>query len=480
MNVHDGKPRRPEAFAQFRVFRVDRDARLRHEYVHILSGRGDAGHAVAHDGQPSPEQRRGDERELTAGSRVAVAAAAAHDGAVGVRVDVDIERSVDLCRAEHGNIQRVDRRAPAAGAGVLLRRYFAVAGIFADGAYCLQIEALHIQQRPEQSLVQHIDQQASDTALRVAAVNPLLLHDFFQIHCRRQRRAACARLEGKAILEKTGAGNDPRGGLRDGDRDGIARHAGRAGDDSGGVTDGVHGDDIIHVNFRDRPAAERIRHKFIGDNNDLFRVLRVREGVAQRTAGRFSDLARAVAHRVAAWRGDECNVDWGFAACNIARAAAVRPELHGLVHDAPRNGAAKSGGHIVGQQSADRSVFDMLQHRQVHVEQRAGVDRQIADAHGADLLHDHVDDIVAVSQMVVKRDAHPVLQAGKADRLTQRGNDLGLLHCSVPPSARISSAAASVCLARAAIGASIIFPRSATAPFPQRFASSMAASTSLA
>ena len=30
------------------------------------------------------------------------------------------------------------------------------------------------------------------------------------------------------------------------------------------------------------------------------------------------------------------------------------------------------------------------------------------------------------------------------------------------------------------IGASIIFPRSATAPFPQRFASSMAASTSLA
>ena len=122
----------------------------------------------------------------------------------------------------------------------------------------------------------------------------------------------------------------------------------------------------------------------------------------------------------------------------------------------------------------------MLQHRQVHVEQRAGVDRQIADAHGADLLHDHVDDIVAVSQMVVKRDAHPVLQAGKADRLTQRGNDLGLLHCSVPPSARISSAAASVCLARAAIGASIIFPRSAPAPFPQRFASSMAASTSLA
>ena len=156
MNVHDGKPRRPEAFAQFRVFRVDRDARLRHEYVHILSGRGDAGHAVAHDGQPSPEQRRGDERKLTAGSRVAVAAAAAHDGAVGVRVDVDIERSVDLCRAEHGNIQRVDRRAPAAGAGVLLRRYFAVAGIFADGAYCLQIEALHIQQVGETDVVVHM------------------------------------------------------------------------------------------------------------------------------------------------------------------------------------------------------------------------------------------------------------------------------------------------------------------------------------
>lgn len=168
----------------------------------------------------------------------------------------------------------------------------------------------------------------------------------------------------------------------------------------------------------------------------------------------------------------------GFRRLQYRAAAAVRPELHGLVHDAPRNGAAQTCGHVIGQQSADRSVFDMLQHRQVHVEQRAGVDRQIADAHGADLLHDHVDDIVAVSQMVVKRDAHPVLQAGKADRLTQRGNDLGLLHCSVPPSARISSAAASVCLARAAIGASIIFPRSATAPFPQRFASSMAASTS--
>ena len=39
----------------------------------------------------------------------------------------------------------------------------------------------------------------------------------------------------------------------------------------------------------------------------------------------------------------------------------------------------------------------------------AGLALAQAAGDGADLFHDHVDDIVAVSQMVVKRDAHAVL-----------------------------------------------------------------------
>ena len=151
-----------------------------------------------------------------------------------------------------------------------------------------RIEALHIQQRPEQPFIQHIDQQSCNSALCVAAVNILLLHNFSQIHRRRQRCAARARLKGKSVLEKSGTGNDPRGGLRDGDRDGVSRHAGRAGDDSGGVTDGVNSDDIVHIDLRNRPTAERIRHQLVGDDDNFFCVLRIREGITQRAAGRFS------------------------------------------------------------------------------------------------------------------------------------------------------------------------------------------------
>ena len=92
-------------------------------------------------------------------------------------------------------------------------------------------------------------------------------------------------------------------------------------------------------------------------------------------------------------------------------------ELHGLLHEAPGNLPAQSGGHVVRLQGGYHVVPDMVRQGLVGVKEGAGVDRQVLDAQVRDLLHDHVQHIVAVAQVVVEGDGHAVLQAGELNSL---------------------------------------------------------------
>ena len=434
---------------------------------------------VADDGEPAAEQGRRDDREFGTRGGIAVPAGAAHDAPGGIGVDIDVKIRVDLCRAEDGNVERIHDGAFCTGACVLCRADLAVVRIIADGGCRLQIKALHIHQRTEAALVEHIDQIPGNTALRVAAVDLLTEHDLLEIHGRGKCRAAGAGLEREAVTQKPGILDDPRRRLCHDEGNGIARHARGAGHDPRRIADGVDLHDVVHIDLRDRPAGQRIFRQLIGDDDHLFCVHRVRERISKTAAGGSAVLSRAVSHAVGAWRGDKGHIDGGDAQRNIARAAAVRTELDRLVHQAGRDLPADPCGDVVCLHLPHDVVFDVVQKRRVCVKQRTGIHGQIADAHGGDLIHDKIQHIVAVPEMVVEGDRHAVLQSGQRDRLADGFYQLRI-HASVPPRFRICSASASVRFARAAIGASIILPCSATAPRPCRFPSSSAASTSFA
>ena len=86
-------------------------------------------------------------------------------------------------------------------------------------------------------------------------------------------------------------------------------------------------------------------------------------------------------------------------------------ELHRLFQDAFGDLGTDAAAHVVGDDLGDHAVLDVVNKGQMAVEQRAGVDGNVLISHAGDLVHDHVQHIVAVSQMVVEGDAAAVLDA---------------------------------------------------------------------
>ena len=86
-------------------------------------------------------------------------------------------------------------------------------------------------------------------------------------------------------------------------------------------------------------------------------------------------------------------------------------ELHRLFQNAFGDLGADAAAHVVGDEFGDHAVLDVVHEGQMAVEQRAGIDGDILVSHAGDLVHDHVEHIVAVSQMVVEGDAAAVLDA---------------------------------------------------------------------
>ena len=112
----------------------------------------------------------------------------------------------------------------------------------------------------------------------------------------------------------------------------------------------------------------------------------------------------------------------------------------------------------------DQAAFDVVDDGALHVEDGAGVDRQVFEAHRLQLGQHHVHHAVAVAQMVMERDAHPVFQPRAEDSVAERAYNLAVFHLRSPP--LMASAMAIVCSARRTIGLSIILPCSEIAPRP--------------
>ena len=84
-------------------------------------------------------------------------------------------------------------------------------------------------------------------------------------------------------------------------------------------------------------------------------------------------------------------------------------ELNGSLQNALGNGPANAGGHVVALDGGDDLVFDMLDDGHMGVKDGAGVHVQLVDAQSGDLLHDHIQHEVAVTQVMVEGNGHTVL-----------------------------------------------------------------------
>ena len=147
----------------------------------------------------------------------------------------------------------------------------------------------------------------------------------------------------------------------------------------------------------------------VADHDHLVGVAAVGDGIAERTAGGRAGYAVCVAHAVAGGRGDERDVDVYAPRINGGGTAAVAAENDGLFENTLRYCAGDLPVHIVGFNAGDHARFDMVDQRIMAVKQGACLQRQIFDAHGRDLGQHHVEHKVAVAQVVVEGDRHPVL-----------------------------------------------------------------------
>ncbi|MPM45065.1 hypothetical protein SDC9_91750 [bioreactor metagenome] len=61
----------------------------------------------------------------------------------------------------------------------------------------------------------------------------------------------------------------------------------------------------------------------------------------------------------------------------------------------------------------DHAVFDVLDQRGVHIRKAGWRKAKVAKTHPREGVHYHVDDVVPVAKMVVKRNRHAVAETGK-------------------------------------------------------------------
>ena len=263
-----------------------------------------------------------------------MSAGAAHDVAVGVGVDVDVEVGVHLGRAQNHHVQIVHHGAGCGGTCVVHGGDLLMGRVRADGLHGLQVKALHVHQRTEAARVEHVHQIAGDAAGGEGSLNLVPHHHVHQELGRGQRRAASAGLEGEAVLQKSRVANHIHRALGHHQAHGVAGDLGGAGHDALGVADGGNLHHVVDINLRDRPAQQRIGHQVVGDHDDLLGIHRVREGVAQASAGGGAELAGAVAHGIRRGRGDESHVNGRVAQGDVPGTAAVGAEVHRLVHQA--------------------------------------------------------------------------------------------------------------------------------------------------
>ena len=359
-----------------------------------------------------------------------MAADSAADHTIGAGQYVDVEIRVDLQRREDHEVQLIHRCADHM-AGVIRRADLVVEVVVFQRQRRVQIKALDIQHAVNEPFLMHGGDLAGDAAQREAAADVLIQHLLPQEAGGGQRRTTAAHLHGEAVVQVARGFNDIGGGLGNQQLLRILGVAGSPGHDALGIADVVGQHHIVHVIFGNGPRRVGIGHQMVGDDDHVIGILGVGAGIAQRAAGNavviVPAVAVGVAVRVTGGRAQKRHIDVQITAADGAGPAAVGAEHHRAVHKATgdflRQLTAQAGGLNMG----DDAIFDMPDKRRMDGSQRGCRQRQVLVSHLRQLVHHHIDDVVAVAEVMVEADGHTVFQSCAADGLLQRRNDFVLL-----------------------------------------------------
>ena len=106
--------------------------------------------------------------------------------------------------------------------------------------------------------------------------------------------------------------------------------------------------------------------------------------------------------------------------------ATMGTEHHRLLEDAVADGLGQLATHTGGGDAGHDAILDVLDEGFVDIVQAGSSHVEVLDAHLGNLVHHHVEHLVATTEVVVEGYRHAVLQAGTADSLLQRNHLLAL------------------------------------------------------
>ena len=188
-----------------------------------------------------------------------------------------------------------------------------------------------------------------------------------------------------------------------------------AGNNLGGIADGVDLDDVIDIVALNLPGNARERNKVVSNGDDMIGVDGIRQRKTERAAGGLAMRAVAVAEGVRGRRGDHGNIDVYFAILNRLPASAVRAQNPHAAHSPLRAVVAQRSIH---------AAFDMVDHARGHQfdgallrrKRCAGKPREIFDANSCRCFERHKGDAVAIAQVMMRGNDHAITQTAFAKR----------------------------------------------------------------
>ena len=417
-----------QALDEVRTQGVHGDAVIGNQDIHTVAGRGDSYDLLTDGSHTAAGQGGHNNADLGTGSGIGVTAGSAAKHAVRAGQHVDVKAGVDFQCGQNNEIQLVDKGALVSRVGVLGSGHLKVVGGLVDGVDGIQIEVLHVDDFPDLALLQQLHHGAADAADGPAHLDAPLVHVLFQEQVGSQRGAAHAGLEGEALLEIGSRGNNLGHILGHHQIPGVLADAGSGGGNLLGVADGIDNDNGIHVNGFHGSGHIGEVHQAVGNDHHMVGILGVGHGIAHGAAVALAADAPAVAHAVRGGSSHKGDVDVNLTGLDGTGTAAVGTDDGGGLQLSGGNDLAHPAADAGGLDADDLALFNIVSDGIMGAAQARCGNGQVLQAQLLDGgLHDHVDHIIAVTQMVMEGEGHTVLGTALLQGVHQSRDDLALL-----------------------------------------------------
>ena len=280
--------------------------------------------------------------------------------------------------------------------------------VCADGLNGFEVETLYVVQFVQKSFGKHIHEISGNSARSETALYSLGYHEVLYVVCNSQTCAACARLHGKTLFYQSEFVQQLRRHAGNFKTDGIFGDFGRSGNDSFRVADCVNRENVVYV-FSVQLRILNFVHHIVGYENHFVGVHKVAYGVAQTSACAFAHGACSVAVFIHCGNAQNCNVDVQITRFDCLRTSAVSVHYAQALQFAVTDRFGYGTVYVVRVNFGNVTVFHKFHQNCVAGENRAGGKRHIFKVTTLDFFRNHVQNVVAVTKMVMEGQSHSVV-----------------------------------------------------------------------